>query len=1073
MFKQRKPFDFFTAPGRISLGLLTLGIAVTAWGGPKPVAPTPGNETAPVWINNSVLMETPHVNAVRVENRGVIEAATPDEVPFYFFNTQYFTNSGSIKIYKDFDYRTYKTYDNPAGAIDFDPRKAVVFHNNSGAEIISVTDAVTTGKINIEAERVVNRGLISAENAGIFTIKGDYVDLNRGALEIKAGRNYDHVSGLDDFGDPLFWGMNRNYLNGSLGPYQFRRYVPVGANYVVVEQDWGLRDIFWGLRIGATTTGTSPVGIGGGGGGFSFIGPTMSWQEIASPYALSGTYEPPYGGYVIWDGRVSGTDYTGYFDQNFLLVGNDEYHQTYQGVLVQQHGSDDVEFDVKMVDRSWNFTGDWVPEQFYNGAVVEFKTRSGLTNSIAGGRDTHSLYVIDEQPNVEYGQNGLLINSIITASKRIGMPDNFVVTRFKPAEFATGRAPSYQPRGYEFYLGRQNSPAFIDSYYGFRITNIVNRAEQSELPVPDLLEVDGLLQPGRIVIEADNLDLRNARIRAEGGVRIKTRHLVGSTNAVIDCQNLSLDIGNTNGLLVITNMVQEQVERFTGGVKAYSIAWGNNYVRQGLGTDPTADTTVNLHYHLLVVDSYLNTRTPVIVNDLTATSGKLVEDDNGKLVNDASGKVVFKDPMRITEKLRVNAEHLSIHRDLTLGRETTIGSGVFSIFTGQNRWDKTVAPDLLYFTNHARINIPEQAHFGDDREVPYESWVNYGTNNAQDVYVRANILHNIGRINAEATINLDAGSAILQEGNLYAGQSLIVKAQNLKMRYQTNIVGADFILDVSGVLTDGGIGADNIIDAKRGIRLERKPARGDLLGTEIRATVADFESQRIHWPAEDRGANVVGFTDNAAIGRLILTNGNLSRFLFGGNEGGGNAVYIDYLEFIGLEEDDIGENSMPVMAIEEGYTVYFAAANVPAELLDGLYDGRLRWVKEFPGHNSSMPLYLAPLDKTIRVNRSFRQSILFDTDDDGTANGFDLTPFGGGLPDITAVTRAEGNKVALEWMGIPGSLYRIEYKADVEQAKWQLLKEYFYDGLIVKRITYTDLLSRKTARRFYRVVFVE
>ncbi|MBT6659535.1 MAG: hypothetical protein HOB00_04530, partial [Verrucomicrobia bacterium] len=556
---------------------------------------------------------------------------------------------------------------------------------------------------------------------------------------------------------------------------------------------------------------------------------------------------------------------------------------------------------------------------------------------------------------------------------------------------------------------------------------------------------------------ADNLDLRNARIRAEGGVRIKTRHLVGSTNAVIDCQNLSFDIGNTNGLLVITNMVQEQVERFTGGVKAYSIAWGNNYVTKGLGDDPTADTTVNLHYHLLVVDSYLNTSTPVTVNDLTATSDK----------------VVFRDPMRITEKLRVNAEHLSIHRDLTLGRETTIGSGVFSIFTGQNRWDKTVAPDLLYFTNRARINIPEQAHFGDDREAPYESWVNYGTNNAQDVYVRAKVLHNIGQINAEASINLDAGIVILQEGKLDAGQSLIVKAQNLKMRSQTNIVGADFILDISGVLTDGGIGADNIIDAQRGIRLERKPAQGDLLGTEIHATVADFESQRIHWPAEDRGPSVEGFTDNASIGRLILTNGNLSRFVFGGNEDGSNAVYIDYLEFIGLEENDIGENSMPVMAIEEGYTVYFAAANVPAELLDGLYDGRLRWVKEFPGHNSSMPLYLAPLDKTIRVNRSFRQSILFDTDDDGTANGFDLTPFGGGLPDITAVTRAEGNKVALEWMGIPGSLYRIEYKADVEQAKWQLLKEYFYDGLIVKRITYTDLLSRKTARRFYRVVFVE
>ena len=1057
MFKQRKPLDFFTAPGRISLGLLTLGIAVTAWGGPEPVAPATGIETEPVWINNSVLMEAPQVNAVRVENRGVIDATTPDEVPFYFFNTQYFTNSGSIKIYKDFDYRTYKTYDNPVGAIDFEPKKAVVFHNNSGAEIISVTDAVTTGKINIEAERVVNRGLISAENAGIFTVKGDYVDLNRGALEIKAGRNYDHESGLNDFGDPLFWGMNRNYLNGSLGPYQFRRYVPTGANYVVVEQDWGLRDIFWGLRTGASTTGTSPISMFGSNGVFTFLSPETYWQEVASPYALSGTYEPPYGSYVMWDGFAGGTDYTGYFDNNFMMVGNDEYHEIYQGVLVQQHGSEDVGFDVKMVDRSWNFEGDFIPEQFYNGAVVEFKTRNGLTNSIAGGRDTHSLYLIDEQPNVEYAQNGLLVNSVITASKMIGMPDNFVVTRFKPGEFTTGRAPSYQPRGYEFYLGRQNSPAFIDSYYGFRITNIVNRAEQSELPVPNLEEADGLLQPGRVVIEADNLDLRNARIRAEGGVRIKTQHLVGSTNAVIDCQNLSLDIGNTNGLLVITNMVQEQVERFTGGVTAYSIAWGNNYVTKGLGDDPTADTTVNLHYHLLVVDSYLNTQTPVIVNDLTATSDK----------------VVFKDPMRITEELRVNAEHLSIHRDLTLGRETTVSSGIYSIINGQYRWDKTVAPDLLYFTNHARINIPEQAHFGDDRAVPYESWVNYGTNNAQDVYVRAKVLHNIGRIKAEATINLDANNAILQEGNLYAGQSLIVKAQNLKMRFQTNMVGADFVLDVSGVLTDGGTGADNIIDAKRGIRLERKPSSGDLLGTEIRAAVSDFESQRIHWPAEDRGANVGGFTDNAAIGRLILTNGNMSRFVFGGNEGEGNAVYIDHLEFVDLEEDDIDDNSIPVMAIEEGYTVYFGAANVEAELLDGLYDGRLRWVKEFPGENSSMPLYLAPLDKTIRVNRSFRQSILFDTDDDGTANGFDLTPFGGGLPDITAVTHAADKKVALEWMGIPGSLYRIEYKADVEQTEWQLLKEYFYDGLIVKRITYTDLLSRKTARRFYRVVFVE
>ena len=120
-----------------------------------------------------------------------------------------------------------------------------------------------------------------------------------------------------------------------------------------------------------------------------------------------------------------------------------------------------------------------------------------------------------------------------------------------------------------------------------------------------------------------------------------------------------------------------------------------------------------------------------------------------------------------------------------------------------------------------------------------------------------------------------------------------------------------------------------------------------------------------------------------------------------------------------------------------------------------------------------MPLYLIGLDKTILVNRAFRQSIQFDTDDDGTANGFDLTPFGGGLPDITAVTHTGTKHVAVEWMGIPGSLYRIEYKDNVEQSNWELLKETFYDGLMVKRITHRDQFSRNTNHRFYRVVFVE
>ena len=109
-----------------------------------------------VWINNSILEEAPYVNAEKVENRGVIEAATPDNVPFYFFNTKYFTNSGTINIRKDFEFSTFKTENQ---SVNFDPKKAKVFHNHSTGKIVSISDEFSTGSVRINSERIINKGL--------------------------------------------------------------------------------------------------------------------------------------------------------------------------------------------------------------------------------------------------------------------------------------------------------------------------------------------------------------------------------------------------------------------------------------------------------------------------------------------------------------------------------------------------------------------------------------------------------------------------------------------------------------------------------------------------------------------------------------------------------------------------------------------------------------------------------------------------------------------------------------------------------------------------------------------------
>ncbi len=1016
------------------------------------------------WVNNSILEEAPYVNAERVENRGLIEAGTPDNVPFYFFNTKYFTNSGTINIRKDFQYSTFKTENQ---GVDFEPKKAKVFHNHSTGKIVSIADEFSTGSIIINSESIVNKGLISAENAGVLAIHGDNVVLSRGGVEIKSGPDFEHPNGLDDFGRPLAWGYNLNYLNGSTGPYQQRRFSsnPAGGGVLLVKQDWGVRDVFWGLRVGSAHNGSTPANVFGFGDFYSFSAPDdLVWQEITSPYALTGKYSPPYGQYSIWDGVIAGVGYESSFREDFVKIG-DDYHETYQGILLKNNGSGKVIFDSKFVPIHAPARSN--PERFFYGAVAGFTVPEGITNVIAGSNETRSIYIIDEHPNIGYGANGLLVNSRETASTDFGMPQNFVVTRYKPEEYVNGVPGTYEPSLFDFARGEQDTTTFNDSYYGFRITNIVSRIPFSELPSPDLEHIKNKSQPGLVSIKAKNLDLRNARIRAEGGIRIETDHLIGSTNAVLDSQNLSLNLGSTNGLLVITNIVKESVQRFTGGVESYSVAWANNYKTTGgalidrgkifFVEDPSAEITVNLHYHFLVIDAYLNSEVPVTVTDLRVTSDT----------------VAFKDPMNITELLSVNAKSLSIHRDLNLGKETFLGSGIYSKTTGQAEWDKKVSPNLEYFTNYAKIQIPGQAKFGTDRNSSYQSWVNNGTTRAQDIYIDSHYVENNGDLFADATVSIDAKQMVLQDGNINTGESLILNAENLKMRFQTNTIATQLILNVTNVLSDGGVGANNTITVNRGIVLQRKPKSGDLLGTEITATAGDFVSQEIDWNAKDYGVSSKGFENNASIGRLILKNGKLSKFEFLGSEAGDNALYVDYIEFDQLNKEDIKDGVVPVLDIKPGFTLYFAASNLPAEELDGMYNGRLRWVKEYPGNNSSMPVYISGIDKTIRVNRSFRQSIVYDTDDDGIANGYDLSPFGNGVPRVSSVSLDYDRKINIRWTGLPLTLYRVEYKDSLSDTNWKVLTEYFNDQYIVRQISHKEFLSNKKMSKFYRVLYIE
>src|SRR5690606_13384550 len=134
-------------------------------------------------------------------------------------------------------------------------------------------------------------------------------------------------------------------------------------------------------------------------------------------------------------------------------------------------------------------------------------------------------------------------------------------------------------------------------------------------------------------------------------------------------------------------------------------------------------------------------------------------------------------------------------------------------------------------------------------------------------------------------------------------------------------------------------GIVNLWDTTDGFELLTKPASGDFRGTRLNSSALPF-SEVIHkWAGTDLGPTSQGFVNNAALGVLVLTGEPLGRFVFETIDGN-NAIYTDYLEIADWAESNVQQ----AIEIRPGMRIYFGDSNVPAEQLDGLFDGRLRFV---------------------------------------------------------------------------------------------------------------------------------
>jgi hypothetical protein len=348
----------------------------------------------------------------------------------------------------------------------------------------------------------------------------------------------------------------------------------------------------------------------------------------------------------------------------------------------------------------------------------------------------------------------------------------------------------------------------------------------------------------------------------------------------------------------------------------------------------------------------------------------------------------------------------------------------------------------------------------------------FGTNIVSPLFGLGTIAANSG------ALLIKAESALLDNSQLWAFTDVNLQARDLRAQYSTIQAGSIYqsyytnsveivnpgslTLSVTNQLADGGPGASNLWRCVGNLQLLAKPKQGDLLGTRIETVAPKFAIVKHLWAAEDRGATTTGFTNNAALGWLVLNGRPYSQFDFGGT-GASNALYVDYLEL-----RNNATNYTTALNIQPNMRIYFANANLPPEKLNGRFGGRLRWVSSFAGPNSSTNLVM-PSGKVYAFNSVLAQSEELDSDGDGVINRLDPMPFYtdesvgltmqlANLPTRTAV---------FSWVALANSANYLEFKGDLGTSNWQVMTN-FVQGPSTARVTAQMPLPRSSAG-FYRI----
>jgi hypothetical protein len=634
---------------------------------------------------------------------------------------------------------------------------------------------------------------------------------------------------------------------------------------------------------------------------------------------------------------------------------------------------------------------------------------------------TNYIYLIDRLASLTTNFSTLQTNFVpIPPTFR---PGTFEVTRSTPFEYLLS-----EPANAAYAVSLYRGPGFLSNNVALDYAAYSARVGQSfSFAGAPGTTADPTNSPGRVEINADRLNLDSVRVRADNLISIKTANLLNISNAALDAPLLNLQVLTTNRELNFDTLASNQVRRLSGDLRAYSAIWTNRNTNTGL----------NIQYHALILDYDLQTLQDVTVGQLHLRGTN----------------VTINDDLAAQLSLLVESQTLTVGGSLAAPATGNIGVGNF--------------PALKFLTNLGVISVPNIASFGTDTPAPYSNIVNQGVISAGTLALRSLAFTNGGGVFANGPLNLQANAFTASNSVFSTVGDITLTARDLLLSNCTVTTSNTLFITATNSLSDGGTNGGGTWTVRNGFRLTTRPPTGDLLGTSLRSTTPAFANVIHQWPGQDRGRSLAGYSNNLALGRLILDGGPASLFTFQ-PVGASNALYVDFLEF-----RNAATNFASVLNLPAGMVIYFANANLPVAKLDGALGNRLRWVSDFTGPNSSTTLLYTNAQGLV-TSHTFNTALIanpeLDSDGDGIPNSIDPQPVY--TSDLLVLstqrgTDAEGPFATITWEALAYSTNTVQFRTNAAAGPWQVLTN-FVQGAETGPVSVTDRATG--AARFYRVV---